>query len=45
MDDGALVEARHRTAAATNGHVKLGGLGLTSGDLAELLCESPARLA
>ncbi|MET8530005.1 COR domain-containing protein [Micromonospora sp. NPDC005172] len=42
MDDGAIVEARHRIAAATDGHVKLGGLGLTSGDLAELLRDSPA---
>ncbi|MFG1883061.1 COR domain-containing protein [Micromonospora sp. NPDC049102] len=42
MDDGAIVEARHRIAAATDGHVKLGGLGLSSGDLAELLRDSPA---
>jgi hypothetical protein len=42
MDAGALVEAKHRIAAATDGHVKLGGLGLTSGGLAELLRDSPA---
>ncbi|MCX5069853.1 ADP-ribosylation factor-like protein [Micromonospora lupini] len=42
MSDSAIVEAKHRVAAATNGHVNLSGLGLTSGDLAELLRDVPA---
>ncbi|MEU4337342.1 COR domain-containing protein [Micromonospora lupini] len=42
MSDGVIVEAKHRIAAPTHGHVDLGGLGLTGGDLAELLRDVPA---
>ena len=42
MDNGAIVSAKHRVAAATDGHVNLSGLGLTAGDLAELLRDTPA---
>ncbi|MFG1917186.1 COR domain-containing protein [Micromonospora sp. NPDC048898] len=42
MDDGTIVEAQHRIAAAADGHVDLSGLDLTAGDLAELLRDTPA---
>ncbi|MBQ0992339.1 hypothetical protein KBX08_19890 [Micromonospora sp. H61] len=42
MDDGAIAKAKHRIAAATGGHVNLSSLGLTAGDLAELLRDIPA---